>query len=417
MACTGIGLGGAVAVVADHRQLETRINPGCRESSQLGPGCESLTNLSLIHVRSQGKKDCLHFIWSFCGAPSLLIARTALSTNLTVDWDRFLSGSNSSLDFDVVPDYVFGMSLTKVWMFIEGKDNFRLDTVNQSQVREFGSKDFNWMRQSSGEVMNETEVQLTFSANTFKGEKIGEDGCFRITVKVRNSDGYSDILPYMLHNSNISQVDVDFQNVELNYINQKTHQRIPKTHVGFEFALAQERESLEESMSLRKERSLDDEHTPGVFETFSFRTPILSEYEQAFVQWKPVGYVAKVRDISNSIDVIAYEVKTIPAENTLAAVLNSTINAYFVGKPKETLIQFANISFGEQDEGYYEKSSHISWTFMAGFGFPPNEEVSLLVKLVMAVGLGLPLIIIILSVLYVFFKKISKPKDDLLLGR
>jgi len=66
---------------------------------------------------------------------------------------------------------------------------------------------------------------------------------------------------------------------------------------------------------------------------------------------------------------------------------------------------------------FFEKTRHISWTFLTGYGNPPHDYVSLLVKLVVAIGLGVPAVIILSSGLYVFLKRVSKPKDDLLLGR
>jgi hypothetical protein len=53
---------------------------------------------------------------------------------------------------------------------------------------------------------------------------------------------------------------------------------------------------------------------------------------------------------------------------------------------------------------------------MTGYGNPPDDYVSFIVILVMAVGLGIPLVIICGSVIYLIVKKLSKPKDDLLLG-
>jgi len=53
---------------------------------------------------------------------------------------------------------------------------------------------------------------------------------------------------------------------------------------------------------------------------------------------------------------------------------------------------------------------------MTGFGNPPEDSVSFLVILVMGVGLGVPLVIIFASGIYFVVKKLSKPKDDLLLG-
>jgi len=388
------------------RNLSIKINPGCNETD-----CENWNNISLIHIRSDSSADSLHFIWSFHGAPSLLLARTSLNNDIFVDWDAFLSGNDFSIGFTERPDYTFGWSLFKVWMFTDENDDVKLDKVDQSNVYGFDTKDFAWVREN--ESIGPEEIKLNFVSRKFKHHDLEDNGYFKFRVTVRNSDGYSDILPYMLHNGNISQIDIDFENVALN----KTIKNLKKTRVGFELVFAQERESQFESMKLVKDKALDDEHTPGVFETYSIRTPILNIYDQAFLQWKPVCYDAKVRDISDSIDVISYEIQGNTTDITSVAVMNSTIKYYFGNRTNEILIQFANVSFGTQQDGFFEKTRHISWTFLTGYGNPPHDYVSLLVKLVVAIGLGVPAVIILSSGLYVFLKRVSKPKDDLLLGR
>lgn len=54
-------------------QLVAKVNPDC--SPILPSSCHDWTNQSLIHVRADGKHDSLHFIWSFDGSPSVLLAR------------------------------------------------------------------------------------------------------------------------------------------------------------------------------------------------------------------------------------------------------------------------------------------------------------------------------------------------------
>jgi len=89
------------------------VNPGCRLKD--GTDCGSWTNKTLLHIMSDGDSDTLHFIWSFLGSPSLLLARTELETNLTIDWDRLFAESPGSLTFEGPPPfYTFSYSLHKV---------------------------------------------------------------------------------------------------------------------------------------------------------------------------------------------------------------------------------------------------------------------------------------------------------------
>lgn len=56
-------------------------------------------------------------------------------------------------------------------------------------------------------------------------------------------------------------------------------------------------------------------------------------------------------------------------------------------------------------------------TYSTGFGQPPKDFVSTLVLIIVAIGLGIPAIIIMLSILYVIVKRLKRPRDDLLLGQ
>ena len=54
---------------------------------------------------------------------------------------------------------------------------------------------------------------------------------------------------------------------------------------------------------------------------------------------------------------------------------------------------------------------------MMGYGKPPEESFSLLVILIISIGLGLPAVLIIGSVIFLLIRRISKKKDDLFLNR
>jgi hypothetical protein len=94
-------------------QFTTTINPGC---TQLYPlDCSKLTNVSLVHIQSDGKSDSYHFLWSFIGAPTLMMARTSLNTSLSVDWvEMFETSVNATIRFEPKPYYTFGWGLVKV---------------------------------------------------------------------------------------------------------------------------------------------------------------------------------------------------------------------------------------------------------------------------------------------------------------
>jgi len=181
-------------------------------------------------------------------------------------------------------------------------------------------------------------------------------------VKVRDSDGYSEILPYMLHNSNMSQIDIWLSNLQMNYPRNNS----PCTRFALNFVLTQEESeagnsTINPKMRLETVKSLDDEHTPGVFNTIRLRTPLLGSFDQSFLQWKPVSYFGKVRDISNSIDVASYDIQDANGTIQDSTLSNSVLWAYYGDRLDSMFLQHTNISFGSEKDGWYNKTPHISW--------------------------------------------------------
>lgn len=81
-----------------------------------------INNDSLINVaytRADGEHDCLHYIYSTFGAPTVLVAKTSSYSHLNVNWKLFLSQNVTdiarSLTFtNDTPETVLALVFTKV---------------------------------------------------------------------------------------------------------------------------------------------------------------------------------------------------------------------------------------------------------------------------------------------------------------
>jgi len=166
---------------------------------------------------------------------------------------------------------------------------------------------------------------------------------------------------------------------------------------------------------LEVSKTLDDEHSPGVFEVYNVKTPAKG-FDQSYLQWKPICYTAEVRDVIDSVDVVAYNLQTASSVLHDDNIHDSILWAYFGSEIDSMTLEAMNISFGTQGDGFYNKTKHISWTYASGFGVPPPDRVSMLVMLVVCIGLGVPAFIIAFSVIYMGCKG-KNPRDELLLGQ
>ncbi|KAJ8273539.1 hypothetical protein GJAV_G00102760 [Gymnothorax javanicus] len=56
-----------------------------------------------------------------------------------------------------------------------------------------------------------------------------------------------------------------------------------------------------------------------------------------------------------------------------------------------------NVSFGITGNPYYQDTKYLSWTVLVGMGSPPADSFSPVIIAIMAVGLGTPLLLILLG--------------------
>lgn len=78
-----------------------------------------------------------------------------------------------------------------------------------------------------------------------------------------------------------------------------------------------------------------------------------------------------------------------------------------------------NLTFGSPDETlYYDEKKYTTFAMVIGVGAAPADELSLLVKLVIVVGFGLPAVIIGLSAVYIVVRKVrNRNANNMLLNQ
>ena len=109
-------------------------------------------------------------------------------------------------------------------------------------------------------------------------------------------------------------------------------------------------------------RTLDDEHTPGIFQTNELILPGNNELltdKQSYIQWRPVVYTSVSRELSESTGVIVH-----PSVNVtkIEEHLNKTLLYILYGDDlKQYFVRKVNVTFGSPKDGFYKKTHYHAW--------------------------------------------------------
>ncbi|XP_069697302.1 glycosylated lysosomal membrane protein B-like [Periplaneta americana] len=386
------------------RKLTASHNPGCAPEF-----CDSV---KVLHVSAEGPNDTLHYLWDFTHKPSILVALTPASSHLLIDWINFKDESAKKISFSEKSLYSFGIVLDKLWEYNDVDDTGFLDLKNTSSNyrREFGMQYFNWKIPSNFTVNNTDNVEFVVEASSYSAPSnltAVVNGSIRIMLSAFGFRDHSGELPHLLHSANCTQVDLILDKL-------KTDSNFTSSRFAVEVILASSDQN-NSSASLVSRKSLDDEHSPGVFTLVDLQTPVAPSGNGGYLQWRPVAYIAKERGLSNSTDTNSYGVLDI--KNHTEQLNHTLLYSYYSENLNNLLVQSTTVSFGLKEDGFYKKTNYTSWTFMVGYGTPPNEDFSLLVILVISIGLGLPALLIIVAGIVMAVRRISQKKDDLFLNR
>lgn len=340
----------------------------------------------LLYVRSVGTSDSLHFLFCSQGAPTLLLVHSnSTEATVKVDWDDFLS-RNSSGSVKVVPEssvvYSGALVYTRLWEY----DDFN-DTADP------GSDLF-----PPYELQNVTWSQLSLSTFTalLCGSYKDSNGTICVKMSVFDQWGRSELWPRLLHNPDSAQLAFWLDGLTP----RSTHSRflLELTAVGGT--------PLETVQSVR---SIDDEYTPSIFTVSQWLSNSSGPASDpapgsspGFVQWKPVAY----RKSSATLEVAMPVRHWVPQQqDPLSAATVSKLIFGFYGS--DTPTTGMNITFGLSGDPFYNSTKYLSWTLLVGVGDPPLDSFSALVWSILAVGLGTPLLLLLVGGIWVCVRKLT----------
>ena len=152
-------------------------------------------------------------------------------------------------------------------------------------------------------------------------------------------------------------------------------------------------------------RNLDDEFTPGIFDVYNLVSPrSLKDSFGGFFQYRPVCYNSRHRTVSSSTESRHGNVIDLTnQENEFKYSL--PMNYFDEASMMKNLKQAINITFGMPGDGFYSRTNYISFSFLMGLGKPASETLSLFVITIASIGMGLPLLVLLVGGSYVAVKR------------
>lgn len=364
------------------RKVSVELNPGLTPPSVLPPG------VGLVHVRGLGLNDTLHFLLCNHGAPALLMVHTnSTESEVHVKWPEFINHSSSgSLSVEPPSSVLYSSALvfTRVWEYDDVNNTADpQQTAESSFYPPYELQNFIWSELSVGVNQSDHTVKLCGGEKTesFLNSSI----CLQFSAF--ESVGRDKPWPSLHHNANSSQLRVWLDGV---------------TPRGNDSRFALEFQSVGESGfegRVDVHSSIDDEYTPSIFKVSQWvASPVNSSGVWGYNQWKPVAY-RKPEPV--------FEDATPCKHSQLVSVnripRSGLVQAYFTDDPQTYGL---NISFGiAKDPVFYSNTKYVSWTVLVGLGEPPADSFSTLIIIIIAVGLGIPLVIIIVGGLFVWIRK------------
>lgn len=370
--------------------LTTEINPGCSEEL-----CKNVTYL--VYTKSVIGNDSLHFLWSTPGpgqdnpehhlgsSPGLLLVEVEdTDAKVSIDWPKLFSGSPGSVSFPankvknaiaiILKDITIWDDTEKKATPSPGHANFTFDWTqgrNDSQVASF--HDVSW-------------AKFSFRHDNFS---------MSFNVSTRTSPIRHGIVPHLTITPHNFHTEVILKGKS----GQEQYQ-LPR--LLFNIIVVHSAKNY----SITRTSRIDDEYSPGVFvdETLSLFSS--GNEKKSYVNWKPVAYSKDDRIIAHTIE---SSCQNITRDVTEDENKSKPVFAFFSGYDHSSLgLTFA---FGSPKDSAYNDTDYTSFSFSAGIGDPPDEGLSLLVKMVILVGFGLPAIALIASCLYLGVKKLRQRGD------
>jgi len=362
-------------------KVSMSVNPGCSYNNcTLANGIQvSIVNVTVKDTPVQSYEQ--HWIWSVIGRPTVQTAITPSNDVTRIQWKSIFDTSpvGKSIHYEDPPYYTGAVMLVNLIEFDDPKNTMNASGTSEPIV--YSLVNFRWNR----EIIEDTDERIairfigTNYTNVHNTNHLS--GKINLTISAYASEGYGHWLPHLSHSSKTCQVDIQLQ---------KLLSDSGFNHSRYALELYFVSNSSRENNATRQvSKTLDDEHTPGIFQTNELILPGNANLtdQQSYLQWRPVVYTTMSRELSESTGVVVNpSVKVTkpthgPLNKTLLYILyGDDLNEYFIRK--------VNVTFGSPKDGFYKKTNYSAWTFTFGVGEPIRNGLSPVIILAITTMLG-----------------------------
>ncbi|KAM3858571.1 glycosylated lysosomal membrane protein [Diretmus argenteus] len=366
------------------RKLSMELNPGLNASISPSPPGD------LLHVRALGDNDTLHFLFCSQGAPTLLLVHTNTTTSaVQVDWPAFLA-RNTTGSLRVEPEnsilYSSALVFSRLWEYDDVNDTADPEGLPPSSfLPPYELQHFAWSRLDN-RTLDPTGRTARLCGDD--GSPGFTNGSLCLQFSGFEAEGRDQSWPRLLHNANSSQIRVWIDGL----LPRANHSRfsLELQAVGGAYPLDR----------VEVLRSIDDEYTPSIFKVSQWVSSPANSSSTilGFTQWKPVAY----RRADPVFEDATPCHHSTPVPLSQPAPVSGLVRAFYGTEPATTGL---NMSFSIAGDPFYNATNYLRWTVLVGVGPPPVDSFSPLVLCIMAVGLGTPLILILLGGVCVCIRK------------
>jgi len=367
--------------------------------------------INIAHTQAKSGTDTLHYLISSVGVPSILVARTYLNTTLRVNCSHLVEappeGLYGAIEFSNQPYYVYSLLIYRVFEYNDVEDTGNLKEASKVDGTEWHVYPLNtlqWEDFNINSNVNASTIVLRVSRDDAQRNlTFQNNGSLSIDMQIYGHEDRTKELPCLMHTINTTLFSFTIDNLEPHY---------ERSRYALEMILVTSNPTGHAG-NIWETRSIDDEHTPGIFKMVDWLSSIsqIPEDESAYLQWKPVTYKKSARSLSVATKAIHYDPQ--PGNASDVGTHKSLALAYF-GELSPSIVSMTvtNVSFGLSKDKFYSSTNYSSWTASLGYGHPPADTISTMLIIVLAVGLGIPVVLIILGGIGVCYKR----RRDSLLG-